>query len=46
LPYYTQISAIVQRYINSVLAGRESAENALNSAQLGIDALQQRYEPK
>lgn len=46
LPYYTQISAIVQRYINSVLAGRESTENALSSAQHGIDALQQRYEPK
>ena len=44
LPYYTQISAIVQRYINSVLAGREAPEPALNKAQHEIDALQQRYE--
>lgn len=44
LPYYTQISAIAQRQINSVLADRKSAEQALSEAQDEIDALQRRYE--
>ena len=44
LPYYTQISAIAQRHINSVLANRKSAEQALGAAQHEIDALQQRYD--
>ena len=44
LPYYTQISAIAQRHINSVLADRKSAEQALSEAQGEIDALQQRYD--
>jgi len=43
LPYYTQVSAIVQRYLNRVLADRMSARNALESAQAEIDALQRRY---
>jgi len=46
LPYYTQISAIAQRQINSVLAERKSAEQALSEAQHEIDALQERYEVK
>ena len=44
LPYYTQVSAIAQRYLNSVLADRMSAANALSAAQHAIDALQRRYE--
>jgi multiple sugar transport system substrate-binding protein len=44
LPYYTQISAIAQRYMNSVLADRISAGKALSRAQDEIDALQRRYE--
>jgi multiple sugar transport system substrate-binding protein len=43
LPYYTQISAIAQRCLNSVLADRISAGKALSEAQEEIDALQQRY---
>jgi len=46
LPYYTQVSAIAQRYISSVLAGRLSPGNALSAAQREIDALQRRYEMK
>jgi multiple sugar transport system substrate-binding protein len=46
LPYYTQISAIAQRHINSVLADRISAEHALEAAQDEIEALQQRYRPE
>jgi multiple sugar transport system substrate-binding protein len=46
LPYYTQISAIAQRHINSVLADRISAERALSAAQSEIDDLQRRYEVK
>jgi multiple sugar transport system substrate-binding protein len=46
LPYYTQIAAIAQRHINSVLADRQSAAQALSAAQQEIDALQQRYEVK
>jgi len=44
LPYYTQVSAIVQRNLNSVLADRMSAANALEAAQAEVDALQKRYE--
>jgi multiple sugar transport system substrate-binding protein len=44
LPYYTQVSAIAQRYISSVLAGQSSPGNALIAAQREIDALQERYE--
>jgi multiple sugar transport system substrate-binding protein len=43
LPYYTQVSAIAQRYISSVLAGQLSPGNALSAAQREIDALQERY---
>jgi multiple sugar transport system substrate-binding protein len=43
LPYYTQVSAIAQRYISSVLARRLSPGNALSAAQREIDALQERY---
>jgi len=46
LPYYTQIAAVAQRHINSVLAGRQSAAQALSAAQQEIDALQKRYEIK
>jgi multiple sugar transport system substrate-binding protein len=46
LPYYTQVSAIAQRYLNSALADRISAGKALGAAQHEIDALQQRYEVK
>jgi multiple sugar transport system substrate-binding protein len=43
LPYYTQISEILQRRLSAVLAGRSSPEEALAAAQGEIDALLLRY---
>jgi multiple sugar transport system substrate-binding protein len=43
LPYYTQLSEILQRRLSAVLAGRSSPEEALAAAQEEIDALLLRY---
>jgi multiple sugar transport system substrate-binding protein len=43
LPYYTQLSEILQRSLSAVLAGRSSPEAALAEAQGEIDALLRRY---
>jgi multiple sugar transport system substrate-binding protein len=43
VPYYTQVSEIVQRKINSVLAGRYSSQDALKDADKEIAALLKRY---
>jgi multiple sugar transport system substrate-binding protein len=46
LPYYTQISAIIQRYVNDCLAGNRSPEKALQAAQKNIARLSALYEEK
>ncbi len=46
LPYYTQISAIVQPYINGVLAGKYAPEPALAAAEKEVAALMERYRTK
>jgi len=43
-PYYSQISQILQRHINSALALKESPREALKNAQKEIDAILARYE--
>jgi multiple sugar transport system substrate-binding protein len=43
LPYYTLVSEILQRNINSALAGRKSADQALKTAQQEISQLVSRY---
>jgi multiple sugar transport system substrate-binding protein len=43
LPYYPQVSAIAQRWINAVLAGRVDAAAALQAADREIAALLARY---
>jgi multiple sugar transport system substrate-binding protein len=43
LPYYPQLSVIVQRHINNVLAGRVDAASALQEAEREIAALLARY---
>ncbi len=43
LPYYTQISAILQRHVNGVLAGRTSEKDALRTAQSEVENLVERY---
>jgi multiple sugar transport system substrate-binding protein len=45
LPYYTQLSAIVQKHLNRVLADRDTAARALEKAQQEINALLMRYRP-
>lgn len=43
LPYYTQLSSIIQRYVNSCLAGNISAKEALDRAQEEIIELRKQY---
>ena len=45
LPYYPQLSAIAQKHLNRVLAGKSAADAALAEAQQEINALMRRYEP-
>lgn len=44
LPYYTQLSEIIQRYVNSCLAGSMLPADALQKAQTEIDGLKKLYE--
>jgi multiple sugar transport system substrate-binding protein len=46
LPYYTQLSKVIQRYLNSILAGNLTPENALASAQKEAQAIVNRYQAK
>jgi multiple sugar transport system substrate-binding protein len=43
VPYYTQLSAIVQKHLNRVLADKAPADRALEGAQQEINALLMRY---
>jgi multiple sugar transport system substrate-binding protein len=43
LPFYPQLSGVVQRHLNSALAGRQGAREALSAAQADIDRLVERY---
>jgi multiple sugar transport system substrate-binding protein len=43
LPYYTQVSSILQRYINLAIADKISAEEALSKAEKEINTLIERY---
>jgi len=45
VPYYTQLSAIVQKQLNRVLADKDTADRALDEAQREINALLMRYRP-
>lgn len=44
LPYYSQLSTILQKHINSALSGAISPEKALSQAQNEIDQIVDRYE--
>ncbi len=46
LPYYTLISEVVQRRVNSVLSGRISPSEALSRGQIEIQAIIDRYKKK
>ncbi len=45
LPYYTQISEILQRYLNAMLAGALTPETALALAQRDAARIVERYQP-
>ena len=45
LPYYTQLSEILQRHINNVLAGNASPEEALRRAEEEMTPVIRRYQP-
>ncbi|MBN2754715.1 MAG: ABC transporter substrate-binding protein [Candidatus Goldbacteria bacterium] len=44
VPYYTQLSSILQKHLNSALAGRTEPKGALDSAENEIKAAIKRYE--
>jgi len=46
LPYYTQLSEVIQRCLNSILAGGVTPENALASAEKEAQAVVNRYQPR
>ena len=43
LPYYSEVSDIIQRYVNQCLAGKISPEDALNKCQEEIKSLEKIY---
>jgi multiple sugar transport system substrate-binding protein len=43
LPYYTQVSTIIQKHINAILAGKARTENSLAKAQQEIDTAIRQY---
>jgi multiple sugar transport system substrate-binding protein len=43
LPYYTQFSSILQRYVNACLSGDISAQDALDKAQEEITRIRKQY---
>lgn len=46
LPYYTQLSDILQKHLNAALAGRSSPDDALAEAQREMQAVVSRYRRK
>lgn len=44
LPYYLQISEIIQRYVNNCLAGKENPEEALNTIESEVKKIEILYE--
>jgi len=43
VPYYTQISEVVQRYVNKILAGELSAQDGLEAAEREAQKVVERY---
>ena len=46
IPYYTQVSEVMQRYVNNCLAGKISPKNSLEEMQKEIDRVTKIYEEK
>lgn len=44
LPYYLQISEVIQRYVNNCLAGKENPEEALNTIESEVKKIEGLYE--
>lgn len=44
VPYYSQVSLILQKYINSAIAGERNPEDALKQAQVEIEEIIKTYE--
>ena len=42
-PYYTQVSEILQRYVNAAISGKIEPNEALKEAQRGIEKIVERY---
>jgi len=42
-PYYTQVSELLQRYINAAISGKIEPNEALKEAQRGIEKIVERY---
>jgi multiple sugar transport system substrate-binding protein len=44
LPYYLQISEVIQRYVNNCLAGKENPKKALNTIESEVKKIEKLYE--
>ncbi|MCK5584309.1 MAG: ABC transporter substrate-binding protein [Elusimicrobiales bacterium] len=44
IPYYTQVSDVLQRHINSIVAGKTDSKEAFNQAEFEIKNIIERYE--
>lgn len=46
LPYYTQLSEVIQRYVNACLSGKIKPEEALDKAQTEVEDIAKMYDEK
>lgn len=46
LPYYTQVSNVIQRRLNAALAGQEPPQEALAAAEAQVRQIVRRYQPE
>ena len=43
IPYYTQISEVLQKYVNAAISGKMLPDKALAQAQRGIEKIEKAY---
>lgn len=44
VPYYTQLSQIIQRYLNTIIAGKQPAQKGLSEAEKELKSIVEQYE--
>jgi len=43
VPYYTQLSNVLQKYVNAAISGKEDPAKALNEAQIEVEKIISQY---